>query len=108
MVHSVDEYFQLPGLEDGNFPVTVEVRNQLAALLRETPGPQINALFRAIMTTVMNLEVDLLELKTEVVTLRGNSMDIYSRLLDLETRLRRSGVSLAYPAYPEPIEFFPE
>ena len=98
IVLSVNEYFSMEGLNNGNFPVTTEVRDQLAELLQSAPGPQIDALFRAIMTTVMNLEL-------AHVNVRSSSMEVYSRLLDLETRVRQAGVRLGYPKYPDPVEF---
>ena len=42
---SVDDYFALEGLDSGNFPVTVEVRNQLANLLLESAETPQHARF---------------------------------------------------------------
>ncbi|MGY4869793.1 hypothetical protein [Mycolicibacterium elephantis] len=99
IVLSVAEFFHLEGLENGNFPVTVEVRDQLAELLRSgNSGPQIDALFRAIMTTVASLELS-------VMKASNASREIYARLLDLETRLLEAGFRIGPPAYPERVEF---
>ena len=99
IVLSVAEYFHLEGLEAENFPVTVEVRDQLEDLLVETgnAGPQLEALFSAIMTTVMNLELALLNL-------RSNSRALLTRLDDLETRIRNGRIRLA-PSEFERLEF---
>jgi|KBSMisStandDraft_5_1062788.scaffolds.fasta_scaffold579736_1 hypothetical protein len=90
IVLSVAEYFQLKGLDAQRFPVTVEVRDQLEDLLLETgnAGPQLEALFSAIMTTVMNLELAILDAES-------NSRALLTRLDDLETRIRTGGIRLA-------------
>lgn len=95
---SVDDYFALEGLDSGNFPVTVEVRNQLANLLAESAGtPQhasYEALCRAVMTAVSNLEIASVErhikgndLDADLMHLRACTMDVYTNLLELRTEL---------------------
>lgn len=105
IVMSVIEYFEMKDLESGYFPVTVAVRNQLAELLRAAPGPQVDALFRAIMTTVMNLELAMINADSGLVRVRTNAMEVHTRLLDLETRILESGLQLGPSDYPEPIEW---
>ncbi|MGV0066270.1 hypothetical protein ACRU44_00925 [Mycobacterium colombiense] len=96
IVLSVAEFYELQGLDEGNFPITTEVRDQLAEILRSHPGPQIDALFKAVMTTVANLEL-------AVLNLTSSTREVYVRLLDLETRLLESGYQLGPPTYPEPV-----
>lgn len=103
----VAEYFQLE-LDSVQFEATIEVRNQLAKLLLEsagTPGHEQNeAICRAIMTTVANLELRLVDARsyaiqgrTHVEKLRQVTMHVYSRLLDLETRILEAGLYLKDP-----------
>jgi hypothetical protein len=107
---SVDQYFALEGLNSRDFPVTVEVRNQLANLLLESAGtPQhasYEALFRAVMTAVSGLEATslvhfkkviefnnkVLDLNAELLNLRSNTLDVYSNLIELRTELLERGV----------------
>ena len=90
-------FYQL-GLDREFAPVSTEVRDQLGALLRSAPGPQTDALFEAVMTTVVNLELAIRDLTS---TARA----VYTKLLDLETRVIESGLQLGPSAYPERIEF---
>lgn len=119
---SVDQYFDLEGLDEEYFEVTVEVRNQLANLLLDsagTPERQRNeAVFRAIMTAVVNLELQLVNAKaqtmgvksyaiagiTQVEQLRQITMEVYSRLLNLETRICEAGLILDDPGH-EPMDW---
>lgn len=112
LVLSVREYFALDGLDSGDYPVTVEVRNQLANLLLESAGtPQHESneeLFRAVMTAVSGLEITsyvrfkkLIEMNAELVRVKANllradtnAMQVYTRLLDLENRILEAGVFL--------------
>ena len=107
---SVDQYFALEGLSSRDFPVTVEVRNQLANLLLDSAGsPQrasYEALFRAVMTAVSGLEATslvhfkkvielnnkVLDLNAELLNLRSNTLDVYSNLIELRTELYERGV----------------
>ena len=95
---SVDDYFALEGLDSGNYPVTIEVRNQLANLLLESAGtPQhasYEALCRAVMTAVSNLEITSVErrikencLDADLMHLRTCTIDVYTNLLNLRTEL---------------------
>lgn len=112
VVLSVEEYLDLQGIDSGHFPVTVEVRNQLSNLLLDSVGtPQYESykeLFSAVMTAVVNLELKLFESKIKSIDanyerlrvesnlqkLRNNTIDTYTRLLDLETRILEAGVPL--------------
>ncbi|WP_396908642.1 hypothetical protein [Mycolicibacterium sp.] len=112
IVLGVSECFQIEGLEDGAFPTTVEVRDQLAELLNASPGRKVEALSTAIMTTVMNLELaglnretELIGVKTELRRLASNTMDAYVTLIELRTELIRRGVISPTPT-PE-IDWFP-
>lgn len=119
---SVDQYFDLEGLDEEYFQVTVEVRNQLANLLLDSAGTpereRNEAVFRAIMTAVVNLELQLVNAKaqtmdvksyaiagrTQVEQLRQITMEVYSRLLNLETRIYQAGLILDDPGH-EPMDW---
>lgn len=124
LVLSVDEYFALEGLDSGDYPVTVEVRNQLANLLLESAGTKKHAsneaLFRAVMTAVSSLEItsvvrfkkvidlnaELMDRHAELLNLRANTMDVYANLLQLRTELLDRGVISPTPL-PE-IDWYPD
>ncbi len=99
---SVLESYELNGME--SFPVTASVRDQLADLLTEGPGRQFDALARAIMTTALNLELDLMNTRSDLIKLKADTMNVYTNLIDLESRIRESGVRLVKGDL-EPIDF---
>lgn len=109
IVLDLDHYFELD-LNDEFFEVTIEVRDQLANLQLKgeaTPSREHNeAIFRAIMTTVANLELRLVHARsyavstrTQLANLQNNTLEVYSRLLNLETRILRAGLSLEDPRH---------
>ena len=117
LVLSVGEYFAQEGLDSRDYPVTVEVRNQLANLLLESAGtPQHasqEALFRAVMTAVSNLEIinsvrfkKLVELKAELSELRLNAVQVHTSLLQLQVELLELGVISPTPTLR--IRWFPD
>ena len=97
IVVGVSDCFQIEGLEEGGwFPVTVEVRDQLAQLLGVPlgRGRTTEALSTAIITTVMNLERELKGLKIDVMTLQVNGMAVVSALRMLHLDLLMNGLEI--------------
>ncbi|MCT7367921.1 hypothetical protein A7R75_02845 [Mycolicibacterium llatzerense] len=113
IVSPVEGFYEMGLEDDESFQVTVSVRDQLDALLRNGNfGPQAEALCQAIMTTVASLELRLLEsrgqltglqaqmieelttLESRLTALQVDTMNVHSQLFNLETRIYRSGVHL--------------
>lgn len=97
IVVRMSDYFEIDRLgESGWFPITVEVRDQLAQLLESSPvlGRKTEALSTAILTTVMNLERVLKELTTDVMTLQVNGMAVESALRMLCLELSMNGIEI--------------
>lgn len=109
IVLDLDDYFELD-LDDELFEVTLEVRDQLGNLQLKgegIPASEHNeAIFRAIMTSVMNLELRAVKTRQYAMNTRNQLRDlqqktmvVYSRLIDLETRILRAGLRLEDPRH---------
>lgn len=93
LVLTVGQSFEVKALDSEGFPITVEVRSQLAELLQRHPTPTNDALCDSILTTVMNLELSLAKLANRIC-------DVDTRRLDLESRILNAGVPLSPSEYP--------
>ena len=104
IILSVEESFGLPDDFESTFPLTVEVRDQLAALLAAKSTPEVQEISKAILTVVMNLETGLvpevMELRNANLETRNYAREIHTRLLDLEERLLNAGMRLPESIFP--------
>lgn len=104
IVVSVDESYLLDQRVFDRFPLSNEVREQLAALLRSDSADEISGICEAILTAVMTLETQLvpklIDQSGENIGLSTKVLDLKARLIELETRILRAGIRLPPPEKP--------
>ena len=107
---SVQDLAQIPQHVRHLLPVTFAIGAQLAEMTDdESPFEEFETLATAVITTVYNLELKLLNTRTDLLDARANAIQtvtsarvVYAKLLDLETRLVKSGVRLSPSQYGSP------
>ncbi len=98
---SVQDLAQAPQQVRDACPVTFAVRAQLVEMIDDGTFEEFEALATAVITTVYNLELKLLDTRTDLLEVRAKAIQtvtsakqLYMAILDLETRLLDCGVPL--------------
>jgi len=96
---SVQDLAQAPQKMREACPVTFAVRARLVEMIDEGTFEEFEALATALITTVYNLELKLLDTQGDLMEARLKAMEaatslqqVYVSVLDLETRLLNCGV----------------